>query len=228
MKKRLTGGGKERDYLARPAAIFKRRERGRGSVEFSSYTGILRAYHQGNIDGFSRPSTRCRSPTTSQDSAGRDPGGRLLLGGERPGRARRIVESQGVARPAHRFEESALGSYEAGAHPGDRRASSPGKIRAIQPASGGGGAGLPQRGRWTGDHLRARGSAACCGTGERACCSRRRHSRGNRRRPRDAAASILDRRPRGAAGRARPGFRAVASMQDIGEAAAEMAAQAST
>ena len=99
-------------YLARARGYFDLEKVDVDLVDFSSYTGILRAYHQGNIDGFLATLNEIQIADNFQDlpavvlvvdySYGGDAlvvrGG---IGGIKDLRGRRIA-----------FEESALGSYE--------------------------------------------------------------------------------------------------------------------
>ncbi len=99
-------------YLARSRGYFKAEKVRADLVDFSSYTGILRAYHQGNIDGFLATLNEVQIADNFQDlpavvlvvddSFGGD--GLIVRDGIRDLKA---LRGKRLA-----YEESALGSYE--------------------------------------------------------------------------------------------------------------------
>src|SRR5436309_1699619 len=99
-------------YLARSRGYFEAEKVDVDLVDFSSYTGILRAYHQGNIDGFLATLNEVQIADNFQDppvvilvvdySYGGD--GLVVRDG--------IADLNGLRGKRIAFEESALGSYE--------------------------------------------------------------------------------------------------------------------
>jgi NitT/TauT family transport system substrate-binding protein len=98
-------------YLAQEKGYLRSERAAIGLVDFSSYTGILRSYHQGNIDGFFATLNELLVADNFQD-----PPAIVLLVDYSSG-ADALVARDGVARLVDlrgkriAFEESALGSY---------------------------------------------------------------------------------------------------------------------
>jgi NitT/TauT family transport system substrate-binding protein len=99
-------------YLAQARGFFETENVDVDLVDFSSYTGILRAYHQGNIDGFLATLNEVQIADNFQDlpavilvvdySFGGD--GLVVRDG--------VADLKGLRGRRIAFEESALGSYE--------------------------------------------------------------------------------------------------------------------
>src|SRR5882724_6584150 len=101
-------------YLARARGYFNVENVDVDLVEFSSYTGILRAYHQGNIDGFLATLNEVLLTENFQDLPA------VILAADYSFGADALVARDGITDLAHlrgrkiAFEESALGSYVLG------------------------------------------------------------------------------------------------------------------
>ena len=98
-------------YLAEQQGFFKEAGVAVDLCDFSSYTGILRAYHQGNIDGFFATLNEIMITENFQDIPA------VVLVADYSYGADAVLARHGIARPAQlrgrriAFEESALGSY---------------------------------------------------------------------------------------------------------------------
>jgi len=98
-------------YLAQEKGFFKETGVDIDLCDFSSYTGILRAYHQGNIDGFFATLNEIMITENFQDLPA------VVLVADYSYGADAVVARDGIASPARlrgrriAFEESALGSY---------------------------------------------------------------------------------------------------------------------
>ena len=99
-------------YLARSRGYFEAEKVEVDLVDFSSYTGILRAYHQGNIDGFLATLNEVQIADNFQDL----PAVILVVdysyGGDGLVVRNGITDLKGLRGKRIAFEESALGSYE--------------------------------------------------------------------------------------------------------------------
>jgi NitT/TauT family transport system substrate-binding protein len=99
-------------YLAQARAYFEAEKVNVDLVDFSSYTGILRAYHQGNIDGFLATLNEVQIADNFQDL----PAVILVVdysyGGDALVVRSGISDLKGLRGRRIAFEESALGSYE--------------------------------------------------------------------------------------------------------------------
>ena len=99
-------------YLAREKGFFDAENVGVDLVDFSSYTGILRAYHQQNIDGFLATLNEVQIADNFQDQPAVVMVADYSFGGDA------LVVRRGIDRLISlrgrriAFEESALGSYE--------------------------------------------------------------------------------------------------------------------
>src|SRR5262249_20218292 len=99
-------------YLVRSRGYFKSEKVRADLVDFSSYTGILRAYHQGNIDGSFAPHEQVQTSTTFLA-----PPGVVLVADYSDGGDALVVHDgirdlKGLRGKRLAYEESALGSYE--------------------------------------------------------------------------------------------------------------------
>jgi NitT/TauT family transport system substrate-binding protein len=98
-------------YLAREKGFFRDEGVEVDLVDFSSYTGILRSYHQGNIDGFLATLNEIQIADNFQDLPAVILVADYSFGGDA------LVVRDGIPDLAHlrgrriAFEESALGSY---------------------------------------------------------------------------------------------------------------------
>src|SRR5437899_4038931 len=98
-------------YLAERQGFFKEANVDVDLCDFSSYTGILRAYHQGNIDGFLATLNEIMITENFQDIPA------VVLVADYSYGADAVLARDGIAHPAQlrgrriAFEESALGSY---------------------------------------------------------------------------------------------------------------------
>jgi len=98
-------------YLADQKGFFKEAGVQVDLVDFSSYTGILRSYHQGNIDGFFATLNEVMITENFQDLPA------VVMVVDYSYGADAVLSHEGVASPAGlkgrriAFEESALGSY---------------------------------------------------------------------------------------------------------------------
>ncbi len=98
-------------YLAQQKGFFKNEGVAIDLCDFSSYTGILRAYHQGNIDGFLATLNEIMITDNFQDVPA------VVLVADYSYGADAVVARDGIKGPADlrgrsiAFEESALGSY---------------------------------------------------------------------------------------------------------------------
>lgn len=98
-------------YVAEQQGFFKEAGVRVDLVDFSSYTGILRAYHQGNIDGFFATLNELMITENFQDLPA------VMLVVDYSYGADAVVVRDGIQSPAGlrgrriAFEESALGSY---------------------------------------------------------------------------------------------------------------------
>src|SRR5882762_216714 len=99
-------------YLAKARGLFALENVDVDLVDFSSYTGILRAYHQGNIDGFLATLNEVQIADNFQDL----PAVILVVdysyGGDALVVRDGIADLKGLRGRRIAFEESALGSYE--------------------------------------------------------------------------------------------------------------------
>ncbi len=99
-------------YLAREKGFFDAEKVDVDLVDFSSYTGILRAYHQENIDGFLATLNEVQIADNFQDQ----PAVVLVVdysfGGDALVVRRGIDDLKALRGQRIAFEESALGSYE--------------------------------------------------------------------------------------------------------------------
>lgn len=101
-------------YLAREKGFFQEEGVAVDLVDFSSYTGILRSYHQGNIDGFLGTLNEVLLTENFQDLPA------VILAADYSFGADALVARDGVTDLPHlrgkriAFEESALGSYMLG------------------------------------------------------------------------------------------------------------------
>ena len=99
-------------YLARARGYFDIENVEVDLVDFSSYTGILRAYHQGDIDGFLATLNEVQIADNFQDL----PAVILVVdysfGGDALVVRHDITDLRGLRGQRIAFEESALGSYE--------------------------------------------------------------------------------------------------------------------
>ena len=99
-------------YLARARGYFDIENVEVDLVDFSSYTGILRAYHQGDIDGFLATLNEVQIADNNQDL----PAVILVVdysfGGDALVVRHGITDLRGLRGRRIAFEESALGSYE--------------------------------------------------------------------------------------------------------------------
>ena len=99
-------------YLAQARGYFEAEHVDVDLVDFSSYTGILRAYHQGNIDGFLSTLNEVQIADNFQDL----PAVILVVdysyGGDALVVRSGISDLKGLRGRRIAFEESALGSYE--------------------------------------------------------------------------------------------------------------------
>lgn len=98
-------------YLAREKGFFQAENVDVDLVDFSSYTGILRAYHQGNVDGFFATLNEVQIADNFQDQ----PVVTLVVdysfGGDALVVRDGIRDLKGLKGRRIAFEESALGSY---------------------------------------------------------------------------------------------------------------------
>lgn len=98
-------------YLAQEKGYFKAEGAAIGLVDFSSYTGILRSYHQGNIDGFIATLNELLVAENFQDLPA------MILVVDYSAGADAVVVRDGIRTLAGlrgkriAYEESALGSY---------------------------------------------------------------------------------------------------------------------
>jgi NitT/TauT family transport system substrate-binding protein len=98
-------------YLAQEQGFFKDEGVEVDLCDFSSYTGILRAYHKGNIDGFLATLNEVMIADNFQDIPA------VVLVADYSFGADALIARDGIASPASlrgrtiAFEESALGSY---------------------------------------------------------------------------------------------------------------------
>jgi NitT/TauT family transport system substrate-binding protein len=99
-------------YMAKARGYFGAENVDVDLVDFSSYTGILRAYHQGNIDGFLSTLNEVQIADNFQDL----PAVILVVdysfGGDALVARHGIADLKGLRGRRIAFEESALGSYE--------------------------------------------------------------------------------------------------------------------
>ena len=101
-------------YLAREKGFFQQEGVEVDLVDFSSYTGILRSYHQGNIDGFLGTLNEVLLTENFQDLPA------IILAADYSFGADALVVRDGITDLSHlrgrkiAFEESALGSYVLG------------------------------------------------------------------------------------------------------------------
>ena len=99
-------------YLAREKGFFEAEEVEVDLVDFSSYTGILRSYHQGNVDGFFATLNEVQIADNFQDQ----PVVTLVVdysfGGDALVVRDGIADLKGLRGRRIAYEESALGSYE--------------------------------------------------------------------------------------------------------------------
>ncbi len=209
-------------YLARARGYFNVENVDVDLVEFSSYTGILRAYHQGNIDGFLATLNEVQIADNFQDL----PAVILVVdysfGGDALVVRDGIADLNGLRGRRIAFEESALGSYElerileiGGLKPGDIQAISRLPEEAEQDFHGGAVDGVITYEPGLGRLLRDRGARVLFSS--RAIPGEIVDVLAMRR-------VILDRRPEEVRRAVRGWFRAVASMHEHPEeAAAEMA-----
>lgn len=209
-------------YLARARGYFNVENVDVDLVEFSSYTGILRAYHQGNIDGFLATLNEVQIADNFQDL----PAVILVVdysfGGDALVVRDGIVDLKGLRGRRIAFEESALGSYElerileiGGLKPGEILAVSRLPEEAEQDFHRGAVDGVITYEPGLGRLLRDRGARVLFSS--RAIPGEIVDVLAMRR-------VILDRRPEEVRRAVRAWFRAVASMQEHPEeAAAEMA-----
>lgn len=98
-------------YLAREKGYFEAENVEVDLIDFSSYTGILRAYHQGNVDGFFATLNEVQIADNFQDQ----PVVTLVVdysfGGDALVVRSGITDLKGLKGRRIAFEESALGSY---------------------------------------------------------------------------------------------------------------------
>ena len=209
-------------YLARARGYFNVENVDVDLVEFSSYTGILRAYHQGNIDGFLATLNEVQIADNFQDL----PAVILVVdysfGGDALVVRHDITDLRGLRGQRIAFEESALGSYElerileiGGLKPGEIQAISRLPEEAEQDFHRGAVDGVITYEPGLGRLLRDRGARVLFSS--RAIPGEIVDVLAMRR-------VILDRRPEEVRRAVRAWFRAVASMHEHPEeAAAEMA-----
>ena len=98
-------------YLAREKGYFEAENVEVDLIDFSSYTGILRAYHQGNVDGFFATLNEVQIADNFQDQ----PVVTLVVdysfGGDALVVKNGITDLKGLKGRRIAYEESALGSY---------------------------------------------------------------------------------------------------------------------
>ena len=98
-------------YLAREKGYFEAENVEVDLIDFSSYTGILRAYHQGNVDGFFATLNEVQIADNFQDQ----PVVTLVVdysfGGDALVVRNGITDLKGLKGRRIAYEESALGSY---------------------------------------------------------------------------------------------------------------------
>jgi len=98
-------------YLAREKGYFEAEKVEVDLIDFSSYTGILRAYHQGNVDGFFATLNEVQIADNFQDQ----PVVTLVVdysfGGDALVVRNGITDLKGLKGRRIAYEESALGSY---------------------------------------------------------------------------------------------------------------------
>ncbi len=99
-------------YLARARGYFDLEKVDIDLVDFSSYTGILRAYHQGNIDGFLATLNEVQIADNFQDLPAVILVADYSFGGDALVVRDGIADLKGLRGRRIAFEESALGSYE--------------------------------------------------------------------------------------------------------------------
>lgn len=99
-------------YLAREKGFFAAEKVDVDLVDFSSYTGILKSYHQGNVDGFFATLNEVQIADNFQDQ----PVVTLVVdysfGGDALVVRSGIADLKGLRGRRIAYEESALGSYE--------------------------------------------------------------------------------------------------------------------
>jgi NitT/TauT family transport system substrate-binding protein len=99
-------------YLAQTRGYFELENVDVDLVDFSSYTGILRAYHQGNIDGFLATLNEVQIADNFQDLPAVILAVDYSFGGDALVVRDGIADLKALRGRRIAFEESALGSYE--------------------------------------------------------------------------------------------------------------------
>ena len=99
-------------YLARARGYFDAEKVDVDLVDFSSFTGILRSYHEGNIDGFLATLNEVQIADNFQDQPAVILAVDYSFGGDALVVRDGITDLRGLRGRRIAFEESALGSYE--------------------------------------------------------------------------------------------------------------------